>query len=115
MRQAATSEGDGLTGIDGLQPFQLLEPGRRAKFRQWPRTGPLAVDALGLSCKIVAHPHRRRVPARGAKAAEEAFLRCLLIDMERLWVIFARERLDLIRIEKVRAERRSHADAEELV
>jgi hypothetical protein len=54
-----------------------------------------------------------RCAAGRAKPTEDAALRRLFIDMERLRVVFAGESLDRLGLELVRAKDRGDADAEE--
>src|SRR5690349_6015528 len=106
MIEARPGEGDGLARVDWLEPFQVLEAGRRAEFRHRAGTLPPLRLLVGAGGQIVLHPGGGRVPPRGAKPAEHASLRRGLIEVKGLWVELSREGFDLFRLERVRSKRR---------
>src|SRR5262245_32582867 len=56
------SVADGFAGIDRLQPFEVLEPGRWPEFQLRPRAVPWAAFG-GAGFDVALHPRRGRVPA----------------------------------------------------
>src|SRR5262249_30013933 len=97
-------ERDGIARVDGLDPFELAEAGRRAG----------AADRLAARAHrlLLAQPilddepdaDRAGMPARRHQAAEMPAHRGVLVDMERLWIEAPGERLDLLRREGMAAE-----------
>src|SRR5258706_2000943 len=59
-----------------------------------------------------AHRHRDRVPAARREALEDRGLRGLLVEVEGLRIVLAREFLDLVRADRVGAALEAPADAE---
>src|ERR1700722_1173901 len=104
-------EGDRVARIDRLRPAQLADAGRGAVLRRRLAARPHVLGLAQLGVDEVAHVHRGRVPARGAQPAEMRARRGRLVEMEKLRIEAARERLDLLRRKRVAAELGALADA----
>ncbi len=108
------TKADRVAGIDGLQPFQLLETGGGADTRDR-KSGRFALGPLPLPmADIELHPDRLRVPAGGEEPAEMALRRGVLVEVEGLRIEGLREAFDLLGGEGVRADLVARADLQVL-
>src|SRR5262249_4752934 len=97
-----------------LMPFQVAQTEGRADAGNWLATGARCVRQPPAVFDHHAHPHNRRVPARGDQRAEMRTRGRGFIDMERLWIKAAGESLDVIGLEGVPAHGHALADRDVL-
>ena len=93
-------DGQPVAGIDRLQPAQFVDPGRA-------EPGLLGVDDMAGDHR---HGHGAGMPAGRGEAAEMGLGRCLVAQVERLRVVFARELEHFLARHVIMAEQSLGAD-----